>query len=192
MNFDGLIFDMDGTLTVPMIDFEKIRKELKIPAGRDLAEEIDSWPEPKRTKGWELIEEYEMEASRDNLLQSGVEDALVKFKDAGLKLGIITRNTRKSADILLERLPVDFDIILTREFEHIKPAPEPVLHILENWQISGERCLMVGDYIHDIQSARAAGAVACFYRNPDGKDWSKSADYTVESYWELENVVLNG
>ncbi|QSH42217.1 HAD family hydrolase [Lentisphaerota bacterium ZTH] len=192
MNFDGLIFDMDGTLTIPVIEFQKIRDELKIPPGADIAEEIDSWPEPRRTAGWELIEEHEMEASRRNLLQAGVEDALTKFKKSGIKLGIITRNTRRSADILVERLPVSFDIILTREFEHIKPAPEPVLHILEKWQIPGSRCLMIGDYIHDIQSAKAAGALACFYRNPDGADWSESADFTVESYLELEAVVLDG
>lgn len=187
----GLIFDMDGTLTVPLIDFRKIRQELNIKEGGDLAEIINSWPEPRRGHAWQLIEKYEMYAIENNSLQKGVERALKRFAQADIRLAIITRNTTRSTEALLAKLPVKFNPVLTREFPHIKPSPEPVRYILDAWKIKADECIMVGDYIHDIQSANAAGALSCYFKNPNVKHWDEHADFTVSSYPELENLVFN-
>jgi HAD superfamily hydrolase (TIGR01549 family) len=191
MQIKGLIFDMDGTLTVPLLDFKQIRRELDAPDGMDLAKTINSWPEPRRTQGWKVIEKYEIYAIENNSLQTGVENALKRFAQANIHLAIITRNTARSTKALLSKLSVKFDPVLTREFPHIKPAPEPVLHILESWQIEARECMMIGDYIHDIQSANAAGAMSCFFKNPNVKNWDEHADFTVNSYQELENLVFD-
>lgn len=191
MQVKGLIFDMDGTLTVPLIDFRKMRQELNIPAGGDLAEIINSWAEPRRTRAWKVIEKYEIYAIENNSLQKGVENTLKRFTQANIRLAIITRNTARSTEALLAKLAVKFDPVLTREFPHIKPAPEPVLHILDAWRIKADECIMIGDYIHDIESANAAGAFSCYFKNPNVKHWDEHADFTVSSYQELENLVFN-
>lgn len=184
---------MDGTLTVPLLDFNRMRLELGIPDDKDIAEVIESWPEPRRTQGWQLIERHEKEASAFNQLQHGAQEALARFACGNIKLAIITRNTRESVLKLLEtKLNVAFDPILTREFPHMKPSPEPVRHILEQWNMAPRECLMVGDYIHDIQSANAAGAVSCYYKNPQGGAYEDDADFTVKSYKELEQLVFDG
>ncbi|MDD5697686.1 MAG: HAD-IA family hydrolase [Victivallaceae bacterium] len=170
MNFKGLIFDLDGTLTVPLIDFRRIRRELEAPEapeGPDLAELINSWPEPRRTRAWKVIEKHELYAVENNRFQEGLELALERFAEAGIRLAVITRNTASSTAVLLAKLPVEFDPVLTREFPHLKPAPEPVLHILDCWRMMPPECLMIGDYIHDIQAANAAGARSCYFKNPD-------------------------
>ena len=187
----GLIFDMDGTLTVPLIDFKKIRQELNVSEGGDLAEIINSWPEPRRSQAWGIIEKYELYAIENNSLQAGAEEALKRFEQANIRLAIITRNTARSTDALLAKIPVKFDPVLTREFPHIKPAPEPVLHILDAWKIEADECIMIGDYIHDIQAANAAGALSCYFKNPKVKHWDEHADFTVNSYQELENLVFD-
>lgn len=192
MRYKGIIFDMDGTLTVPLLDFNRIRLDLGITGG-DIAEVIESWPEPERSNGWKLIEKYEHEASACNQLQPDVLEVLSRFAACNIRLGIITRNTLNSVKKLLNtKLYVDFDIILTREFPHMKPSPEPVLHILEQWNLQPGECLMVGDYIHDIQSANAAGAVSCYYKNSQGGAYESDADFTVKSYKELEKLVFGG
>ena len=191
MNFKGIIFDMDGTLTVPLLDFKQIRQEIGAPDGKDLAKTIDSWPPERRQKAWETIERHEMDAVKNNCLQEGLEKALMRFRKNNIRLAIITRNTTRSTNALLEKLPVKFHPVLTREFPHIKPAPEPVLHILDAWQLKPEECLMVGDYIHDIQSANAAGVHSCYYKNPGVKHWDDDADFTVSSYRELEALVFD-
>ena len=182
---------MDGTLTVPLLDFKLIRCELGVGTGGDLAEIINSFPEQRRIEAWKVIEKHEFNAVKNNCLQPGVEHALQRFADAGILLAIITRNTVRSTDALLAKLPVKFEPVLTREFPHIKPAPEPVLHILDAWRIEAMECLMIGDYIHDIQAAKAAGAMSCYFKNPDVTPWDEHADFTVRSYQELENLVFD-
>ncbi len=191
MRYKGIIFDMDGTLTVPLLDFNRIRSDLGITEG-DIAEVIESWPEPKRTQGWQLIEKYEHEAGNNNQLQPDVVEVLSRFAAGRIRLGIITRNTMASVEKLLKtKLPVAFDAVLTREFPHMKPSPEPVLHILKKWNLPPEECLMAGDYIHDIQAANAAGVVSCYYKNANGGDYDREADYTVKSFKELEILVFS-
>ena len=190
MRYKGIIFDMDGTLTVPLLDFNRIQRELGIIEG-DIAEVIESWPEPRRTLGWRLIEKYEHEASENNRLQPDALEVLAGFAARRIRLGIITRNTMESVEKLLKtKLTVAFDIILTREFPHMKPSPEPVLHILGKWNLAPEECLMVGDYIHDIQAANAAGVFSCYYKNAHGGDYDREADYTVKSFKELQKLVF--
>lgn len=189
--FKGLIFDMDGTLTVPLIDFKQIRRELGVGDGGDLAEIIQSFPEPRRREAWKVIEKHELYAIENNCLQPGVENALRRFAEAGILLAIITRNTARSTNALLAKLPVKFEPVLTREFPHIKPAPEPVLHILDAWGIEAPECLMIGDYIHDIEAAKAAGAMSCYFKNPGVTHWDEHADFTVSSYPELENLIFD-
>lgn len=188
--FKGIIFDMDGTLTVPTLNFRKIREELNIPDG-DIAEIINSWEEPRRRMGWQTIERYETVASSNIQLQPDAAATLLNLAENGIRLAIITRNTMRSVQAFLPTVPVCFDPILTREFPFLKPAPEPVWHILECWEMAAELCLMVGDFIHDLESANAAGVYSCYFQNPDCTDYSHAADFTITSYHELRKLALN-
>jgi HAD superfamily hydrolase (TIGR01509 family) len=189
MAFKGLIFDMDGTLTVPTIDFIQVRKELGIPRGNDLVKMIESWPEEKRNWAWSVIERHEEKA--EIKLQPGVRESLFKFRDAGLRLGILTRNSMKSARKVLNILKFEFDEILTREHSHIKPDPETVRHFLKKWSFEPDDILVIGDYIHDIECGKAAGAKTCYFENLNAcQSYSDHADCTAKSFSELERFVL--
>lgn len=187
--FKGLIFDMDGTITVPSINFDRVREELGILSG-DIVEVIASWPEKKAEEAWAIIERYEEEVLSHTKFQDGAREGLLKFKTHGIRLGLLTRNSGKSADAVLERLNVDFDIVLTREFPFIKPHPEPVLHMLREWKLRPPDVLVTGDYIHDIESGKAAGAYSCFFENSGARSYSEYADYSVKSFSELEKIIF--
>ncbi len=177
---------MDGTLTVPVLDFKKIRRELDIPENSgDLVDVIKTRNPADQLFAWNLIERHEAEAAANCRLQPGVIPVLKQLEKDGFKLGIVTRNSEKSANIVLRRLDVAFSPVLTREFPFMKPSPEPVLHVLESWQFHPTEVMTVGDYIHDIISGREAGAVTCYFRNPQGEDFSEDADLTVNTYHEL-------
>ncbi len=138
-----------------------------------------------------LIERHEEEAAANCRFQPDADSVLNRFASAGIRLAVITRNTRHSADIVLGRLGVRFDPILTREFPFLKPSPEPVRHILTCWQLNPRNVMMIGDYIHDIISGREAGTHTCYYRGPSLHDaWSSEADFTVSSYAELAGLIL--
>ncbi len=192
MEIKGIIFDMDGTLTVPVLDFRQIRRELDIgeDAG-DLVEVINRRSEAEQQEAWALIERHEEVAAANCRFQPDAEAVLNRFAAAGLRLAVITRNTRRSADIVLQRLGVKFDPVLTREFPTMKPSPEPVRHVLTLWQLNPRNVMMIGDYIHDIASGRDAGTLTCYYHNPAlSSSWSHAADFTVSSYVELSGLVL--
>jgi phosphoglycolate phosphatase-like HAD superfamily hydrolase len=48
---------------------------------------------------------------------------------------------------------------------------------------------VVGDYLHDVQAGAAAGAVTCFLRNIGYEDFSRFADYSVSSAFELKRLL---
>ncbi|MBN1865038.1 MAG: HAD family hydrolase [Victivallales bacterium] len=189
LRYKGIIFDMDGTLTVPLIDFEKIRIELGLSGEKDMLEEIDSWPDAKRKEAWDLIESYEKEVISSNMLQPGCRDALVRFRESGVKLGILTRNTISGVEAFVGLIGIEFDAVLTREHPHVKPSPLPVQEILGIWKLAPNDVLMVGDYIHDIESGKAAGTGTCFFHNPGAKFFGDLADFSVSSFGELEKIV---
>lgn len=191
MRYQGIIFDMDGTITIPIIDFDKLRNALGIKEA-DILLTVVQKPEPERTELLQIIEKYESEAAEKNKLQPNSHRVLCRFRKADLRLAILTRNTQKSAEILVNRLDVDFDFVLSRDFPFVKPDPRPVKHIISKWGFSSEKVLMVGDYIHDIECGKNAGADTCYFHN-DGTDESfgKNADYLVKSFNQLEDIVFN-
>jgi len=50
MKFKAVIFDMDGTLTVPLLDFGLIRREAGLPPAGDIVSVLNAMPDEKRHK----------------------------------------------------------------------------------------------------------------------------------------------
>lgn len=66
----GVVFDMDGTLTVPAIDFpamyravlgddEYLRIKAESPSGIDILHQIENWSPDKQRKAYETIADFE-------------------------------------------------------------------------------------------------------------------------------------
>lgn len=71
MKYEGIIFDMDGTLTEPAIDFIAVRRELGIPLGQDIVKVLAAWSDEEAARAWKLIEKYEDEVRYKTVLQAG-------------------------------------------------------------------------------------------------------------------------
>lgn len=188
MEFRGVIFDMDGTLTVPAIDFAAMRARLGIPAG-DILAIIRDWEPDRRSWAFAVIEELEAVA-RDRLeLQPGALDLVRLLDQRGIAKALMTRNTRLTADFLMERMAVRFEPVLTREFWPVKPSPEPALHISRSWGIAPADVLMVGDYRDDILCGQRAGMRTFLLLNDRNREYADLADWTGESLAELHAIV---
>ena len=61
------VFDMDGTLTVAVHDFNAIRDELGLPQGRPILEQLAEMPEERSGPLRERLDE--VRAARDRILQ---------------------------------------------------------------------------------------------------------------------------
>lgn len=187
--FQALIFDMDGTLTEPVLDFGAIRRELELGPG-DLAHQILALPEESRRHAWSVIEVHEERAMREQSLQTGAVELLARCRQEAVRLGLLTRNARRSVEHLCARYGLSFDIAITREFPSMKPHPGPILHMLQAWEIAPAAVLMTGDYLHDIECGRTAGTRTCFFQNPGAPWYGQDADFTVASMAELEAIVF--
>lgn len=189
--FEALVFDMDGTLTRPVIDFDGLRRDLGMAQG-DLVDEIEKLPPEQQRAAWAIVERHEARAMEELQPQEGCAEFLAKCNRNGIKLGVVTRNVQRSVDLFCRQCGVAFDGVVTREFGILKPRPEPVQHLLEQWRIAPGAALMIGDYVYDIQSGKAAGTRTCFFHNPGHSFYGQEADHVVRSMVELDRLVFPG
>ena len=163
MVIKGVLFDFDGTLTVPgAIDFVEIKDSLGCPREKTILEFIESLDKDKQEKANRLLDRYEEEAARISLPAQGAESVIRELKEKDLPLGIITRNSLKAVLLALNNFDhiqaEDFTIILTREDSIPKPDPAGVLIAASKMDILPEGLLLVGDFSLDIIAGHAAGA----------------------------------
>ncbi|MBI5828600.1 MAG: HAD family hydrolase [Chloroflexi bacterium] len=184
----GVIFDMDGTLTVPHIDFQALRRELGIMAG-DIVDYLKAADDHERQRVEAVLHRFEEDAAANAELQTGARDLLDALRVRGIKLGLLTRNSRKSVATVLEKFGLAFDATLTRDDAAHKPSPEPVLRLAREWGLAPAELLMVGDYIHDIRSGRSAGSKTALLVNDRAPEWAGEADFTIHRLDELPKII---
>ncbi len=184
----GVIFDLDGTLTKPVIDFSAMRRRLGIPEG-DILAAVRSWPEERCREGMRVIEEIEEQALRDVEFQEGAREIAHFLADSGIKLGMLTRNSRRSAEKIIAMLGVLFDPVLTREFGPVKPNPEPVRFICDAWACPPRSVLVVGDYRDDITCGRTAGCMTCLLVRESNAHYMDDADMVIRKLSELRDMI---
>lgn len=188
------IFDMDGTLTVAMHDFEAIRATLGLPANRPILESIASLPEAQAAGLRHRLNEIELDLARRANAQTGAEDLLTELKKRGAKLGILTRNTRQNAYETLKACNLlgffEDACILGRESAPPKPNPDGIYKLLDYWAAYPHDAVMVGDYHFDLEAGRRAGTTTVWLDTDGHGQWLDQADLRVQSLPELTGLVL--
>ncbi len=192
---DGWIFDMDGTLTVAVHDFEAIRASLGLAPGLPILEQLEAMPEQERLPLFERLDSIEMEIARRAVPQDGARELLASLADRGVMLGILTRNSNANAAETLAAAGLDgyfdADCIVGRESARPKPSPDGVLHLLEVWRCRPERAVMVGDFLFDLLAGREAGTATVYLDTPGQRQWSEYADVTVNSLSALRRHAFD-
>ncbi|AQK55474.1 Haloacid dehalogenase-like hydrolase domain-containing protein [Zea mays] len=157
----GVVFDMDGTLTVPVIDFPAMYREVlggdaAYAAARgsgggsvDILHCIEDWAPDKQRHAYEVIARFEREGLDRLQIMPGASE-LCGFLDAKqIRRGLITRNVKDTVDLFHQRFGMTFTPALSREFRPYKPNPAPLLHICSAWNIPPHEVIMVGDSLKD-------------------------------------------
>ena len=98
----GVVFDLDGTLTLPVLDFAKLRSDLQCPKGIDILEFCNSKTGQEKETALQLVEKFEEEGRQNTKLQPGVFEVLKFLSESGLKRALITRNSQSSVDLFLD------------------------------------------------------------------------------------------
>lgn len=187
------IFDLDGTLTVPVHDFDYIRRELGIPADADILGYIASLPESEALKRQDRLHEIELELAKNAVPSFGALEAVAMLHQSGAALGILTRNDREIALLTLETIGAgsyfNCECVLGRNEAQPKPDPQGIHLLLSGWGVEPSEAVMVGDYLFDLQAGRNAGTLTVHVGRPDGKIWPEYTDIAVTTLQELANYI---
>jgi len=108
------------------------------------------------------IKRYERGRSQEHIVQEAV-DALITAKRRGMKTALVTSKNDLELANSLPRLGIsaycDAIVGADQVAPNYKPHPRPVLLALELLGIDDPaEAVLVGDSVHDMRSARAAGA----------------------------------
>jgi HAD superfamily hydrolase (TIGR01509 family) len=185
----GWIFDLDGTLTVAVHDFDAIRAELSLPRGRPILEALAALPEPEQRWRYARLDAIERELARLARPAPGAEALLDRLLARGARLGILTRNSHAIAlDTLrvagLERF-FEPAHVLGRESARPKPEPDGVHLLLSAWSLAPSDAVVVGDYLFDLRAGRAAGTATIHVDVAGAFRWPDHADHCVRSLADL-------
>lgn len=210
-----LVFDFDGTLATCPYDFAQMRRSIlataeehgldpaqldgyglleAIAAGAELLGEDQLRAAAFREIATDRLSAIEYEAAAATCLLPGVVEALQALRAAGLRLGIVTRNSAAAVARIIGATPLPFDAMLCREaVERPKPHPEHVEQMLHLLGSIPALSLMVGDHPMDIEMGKAAhmGTVAVLTGQSDAAALRAThPDLLLPSVLELAAMLL--
>jgi hydrogenase expression/formation protein HypE len=193
----GVLFDFDGTLTLPgALDFPSIKEEISCPNEMPVLEFIEGQPAEKRKPLLEVLNLREALAAERSRPNKGAERCLSELKRRGILFGIHTRNSLLSVQRALGKFRTvwaeDFGAIITRDDSLPKPHPDGVIKASAKMGVSVEELMVVGDYRFDIIAGCSAGACTVLLtngRNPGVLPEDPEPDHVVDCLEEILDLL---
>lgn len=182
------VFDMDGTLTEPLHDFDLIRRELGIPAEADILQHLVALPAQQAAACHAWLLEHEHALALAATPAPGAVKLVRALHAAGCRLGILTRNARELALLTLAAIGLDTcfaeEEILGRDEVAPKPAPAGLQFFAARWNVAPAAMRMVGDHYYDLACAQAANVPGVLV-NQAGDPWPGMAQWRLRDCTEL-------
>jgi len=186
------VFDMDGTLTVPVHDFAAIRRALSIPEQSDILGHLARLPADEAATKHAWLLEHERALAHAARASTGAVELVRQLRARGCHLGILTRNARELALITLQAIGLadafDPKHILGRDEAPPKPHPGGLLQLAQQWGVATSELVMVGDYRFDLECARAAGTRSVLV-NMSENLWPTLTDHFAEDCRALHGML---
>jgi HAD superfamily hydrolase (TIGR01549 family) len=191
MPIRAVIFDLDGTITEPFLDFDAIREEIGIGRnGGPVLEAMEKMTPPQRQRAEAILHFHEDRAVAASKLNGGVRETLSRLRGRGIRIGVLTRNRKCNAQTIADRHDLQFDMIVGREDGPVKPDVFGVQHLCEGFSVAPAETLLVGDYLHDLLCARAAGAIPVLLAtHPRAPEFARHADFVIKNLGEILQII---
>jgi HAD superfamily hydrolase (TIGR01549 family) len=220
MTTKAIIFDLDGTITAFNLDYMTLRSEVRsflirtgVPASVlfvnesifDMLNKTEIFLrnsgkstrtiEKVRNEALAIPERHELEAAKTTSLLPSVVETLKILKEMGLKIGLCTVNSEKSASYILKRFGIAdfFDAVIPRnKVKHVKPSGEHLEAVLKALKVCSKEALLVGDATRDIQCARELKVMAVGLStgiSTQKELMNAGANYLITSIADLPSLI---
>ena len=191
MKIKAVIFDLDGTITEPYLNFDMIRTEIGLsPDAGPLLEAMEKMGPAELKKAEQVLYKHEQLAIEHSVLNTGASETLNRLRQMKIHIGVMTRNTRSNASAVAEKHNIEFDAVVDRNDGPVKPSPFGVSRLCEFFKVKPQQTLVVGDYLFDLQSAKAAGAAAVLIKTgKNAEQFASYADYVIDKLPELIDII---
>jgi phosphoglycolate phosphatase len=176
----AFIFDFDGTLAIPNIDFHLMRRRVNAVAERygvdpaqfehlyvlemiehvqaQLAQLFGPKGDGFHREAHDSILTLELECARRGGMLPGAIEVLQALRQQRFKVGVVTRNSESAVRTICTAIDSLCDIFLPREaVRFVKPHPEHLQRALDDLQVGARQAVMVGDGPIDITAGKALG-----------------------------------
>ena len=193
MPIKAVIFDLDGTITEPYFDFDAIREEIGLPRDSGpILESMEKMTPQQRRTAEKILYYHEQKAVMESKLNADAKETLSTIRSEGIHIGILTRNKRDNAFAIARKHDLEFDAVIGREDGPVKPDAFGVLKLCRKFGVKPEETLLVGDYLFDLQCAKAAGAVAVLLANHhQAGEFVEHADFSIENISGILEIIAN-
>lgn len=194
MKIQTVIFDLDGTVTEPLLDFTRIRADIGLKKeDGPILEAMEKMTTQQQQRATDILDRHEAEAIENSTLNEGAVEVLKELRNRKINIGILTRNTSQNARAISKMHDLHFDAVIGRDDALPKPDPQGVLNLCKKFNTPPENTMVVGDYLYDLLCAKAAGAIAVLLKNhPNAEDFAIHADHTITSLKQLIPIINNG
>jgi phosphoglycolate phosphatase len=176
----AFVFDFDGTLAIPNIDFGLMRLQVNAIAAR-YGVDPDQFNHfyilemitvvtaqlgaPGAGQGGDFYRDahasilaLEAECARTGGMLPGAVEVMQVLRQQGFKVGVVTRNSEFAVRTICAAIDTLCDVFLPREaVRFVKPHPEHLERALERLQVPAQQAVMVGDGPIDITAGKALG-----------------------------------
>jgi phosphoglycolate phosphatase len=176
----AFVFDFDGTLAIPNIDFGLMRRQVDAIAARygadpaqfkhlyilEMIEMVAAQLGPsdgRRGEGFyreahASILALETACARQGGMLPGAVEVLQVLRQLGFKVGVVTRNSAPAVRTICSVIDTLCDVFLPREaVRFVKPHPEHLQRALQRLQVPAQRAVMVGDGPIDMTAGKTLG-----------------------------------
>ena len=191
MKVNAVIFDLDGTLTKPVLDFDTIRSEIGLPPeSTDILAAMEAMSPARQEQAHAILARHESHAAQNSRLNDGVTELLSELRQRKIPIGLLTRNTRENTLYVAQRHQLCFDAIVARQDGPAKPDACGILELCRQFHSTPAETVVVGDFLHDLLAARNAGAIAVLIKtHPKADHYKAHADYSISHMSELPGII---
>ena len=187
---DLIIMDMDGTIFTSNVDWSSVKKKLNVHNSSILEKIYNGGVVDK--DGLNYLEAIEEKNTLEAKTIDGSLEFINEIRERGINISLVTNNSRKNMNYLIDKFNISFDMIITRDEKMWKPSPSAFKFLMKKFEVEPENTISIGDSDLDI-TASVRSSISDIFIIKDSNitgNYSENINY-FKDFHELSNMIFN-